>query len=139
MAGSFDPTQTCDRDAAIAFSQANPGDEGYLAAGGGACQAFEGVTEIQDFGSFGFKAGVNLHLSQYFRLNIGTRLLTDTRHFVTFAKRGDAAGGQDDDRVEPGTTEVNPLRRDVVDNVGRRYAVDDVISFHTFIKLLATF
>lgn len=139
LAGSFDPTQNCDRDASLAFAEANPGDPGYLQAGGGSCQAFEGVTEIQDYGTFGFKAGINLHLSQYFRFNVGTRLLTDTRHFVTFAKRGDAAGGADDDRVEPGTTEVNPLRRDVVDNVGRRFAVDDVIRFHGFMNLMATF
>ncbi len=139
LVGSFDPTNSCDRDAAVNFAATNVGDPGYLAAGGGSCQPFEGVTEIQDYGSFGFNAGLNLHLSKYFRINLGTRLMTDTRHFVTFAKRGDAAGGSDPDRVEPGTREVNPMRRDVVDNVGRRFAVDDVINFDVFLKVLATF
>ena len=140
LVGSFDPTNTCDRSAALAFAGSNPvGDPGYVAAGGSACQSFEGVTEIQDFGSFGFNAGINLHLSEYFRLSLGTRLLTDTRHFVTFAKRGDAAGGADPNRVEPGTREVNPMRRDVVDNVGRRFAVDDVINIDVFLRMLATF
>lgn len=139
LAGSFDPTNSCDRDLAIDFASTNPGDPGYLAAGGESCQPFEGITEVQDYGSFGFNAGLNLHLSQYFRINLGTRLMTDTRHFVTFAKRGDAAGGNDPDRVEPGTREVNPVRRDVVDNVGRRYAVDDVINFDVFLRVLATF
>jgi len=139
LAGSFNPTETCDRQASLDFAAANPGDPGYLAAGGGSCQAFEGITEVQDFGTFGFKAGINLHLSQYFRMSMGTRITSDTRHFVSFAKRGDAAGGADDDRVEPGTSEVNPMRRDVIDNVGRRYAVDDVLNIDVFLRLLATF
>ena len=141
MAGSFDPTEAdnCDRDAAIAFSEANPGDPGYLSAGGGSCEKFEGITEMQDYGTFGFTGALNFHLSEYFRLRLGSKLFTDTRHFVTNASRGDAAGGADSDRVEPGTREVNPMRRDVVDNVGRRYVVDDVIDFHLFLRLMATF
>jgi hypothetical protein len=34
----------------------------------------------------------------------------------------------DPNLVEPGTAEVNPVRRDVIDNVGRRYAVGDVFA-----------
>jgi hypothetical protein len=70
-------------------------------------------------------------------------VLTDTRHFVTFAGRGDAnrdgAGGTDPETVEPGTREVNPVRRDVVDNVGRRYVVDDVLDMHAYLRFLLTF
>jgi hypothetical protein len=41
--------------------------------------------------------------------------------------------------VDQGTVEVNPLRRDVVDTVGRRYAVDDVIDLHGYLRVLLTF
>lgn len=150
--GSFDPTTQrlnetgepadpsfCDRNAALAFARENPGDPGYLAAGGGSCQKFEGVTELQDYGSFGFNGGLNFTLGKYVFLSLGVNLLTDTRHFVTFAGRGDASGGADNSRVDPGTREVNPVRRDVVDNVGRRYVVDDVVDFYGYMRLLLTF
>ncbi len=141
LVGSYDPTQAnnCNRDAAIAFAADNPGDPGYLEAGGNSCQPFEGVTELQDYGTFGFQSGLNMHLGKYARLQLGVNLSTDTRHFVTAAGRGDAAGGSDPDRVEPNTREVNPVRRDVIDNVGRRYVVDDVISALGYLQFMLTF
>lgn len=143
MVGSNDPTQAdqCDRDAALAFAAANPGDSGYLAAGGSSCAKFSGVTDLQDFGTFGLDTGLNLHLGKNARINLGAKLSSDTRHFVTFANRGDAeaSSGGDPDRVDPGTIEVNPLRRDVVDNVGRRFVVDDVVDVHGYLRVLLTF
>ncbi len=152
LVGSYDPTTQrldangnptnpafCNREAALDFARANPGDPGYLQAGGASCQKFEGITDIQDYGTFGFNGGLNFHLGKYTRLMLGATFQTDTRHFVTFAGRGDADGGADPERVEPGTTEVNPLRRDVVDNVGRRYMVDDVFDVYGYLKLMLTF
>lgn len=157
MAGTFRPSSQrldangepvndadfCDRGEALNFARANPGDPGYTAAGGGSCDTFEGTSDLQDYASFGFNGGLNFHLGKYARVGVGVNLLTDTRHFITFAGRGDAnrsgAGGSDPDTVEPGTAEVNPIRRDVVDNVGRRYVVDDVVDFHTYLRVLLTF
>ncbi|MEM7157741.1 MAG: hypothetical protein AAF799_33175 [Myxococcota bacterium] len=145
LVGSEDPTQSdqCDRDAALAFAADNPGDSGYVGAGGSSCAAFSGVTDLQDYGTFGFDTGLNLHLGKNARINLGAKFSTDTRHFVTFANRGDAsassAAGTDPQRVDEGTVEVNPLRRDVVDNVGRRFVVDDVTDLHGYIRVLLTF
>ncbi|MCX4240308.1 hypothetical protein [Paraliomyxa miuraensis] len=143
LVGSNDPTQTdqCSRTDAMAFAVENPGDPGYLAAGGSSCNKFEGVTDLQDFGTFGFDGGLNLHLGKHARINLGVRGNTDTRHFVTFTNRGkaDASSGGDPDRVDPNTVEVNPLRRDVVDNVGRRYMIDDVVDLHGYLRVLLTF
>ncbi len=156
MVGSFDPTTQaiddngnptnagyCDRGAALAFSQQNPGDPGYLAAGGSGCQKFEGVTDLQDYASFGFTGGLNLTLGKIAHLGLGVSANTDTRHFITAAGRGDAdlagSGGSAPEEVEAGTREVNPMRRDVVDNVGRRYAVDDVFDMHAFLRLTLVF
>ena len=70
-------------------------------------------------------------------------MTTDTRHFITAAGRGDAdlagSGGSNPNEVEAGTREVNPVRRDVVDNVGRRYAVDDVLNVNPYIRLNLVF
>jgi hypothetical protein len=145
MVGTNDPTmaENCDRTLALQSSAANPGSSGYLTDGGNACNKFEGVTSLQDFGTFGFDGGLNLHLGKVARLQLGMRANTDTRHFVTFTSRGNADGatgpGLDPERVDQNTPEVNPLRRDVVDNAGRRYAVDDVIDLHGYLRVLLTF
>lgn len=143
LAGSNDPTRAdqCDRTLALQSAAANPGSSGYLTDGGNNCDKFQGVTSLQDFGTFGFDGGLNLHLGKYARINLGVKASSDTRHFVTFTSRGDANAttGGDPDRVDQGTSEVNPLRRDVVDNVGRRFAVDDVIDLHGYLRVLLTF
>lgn len=143
LVGTNDPTQSdrCDRTAALAAAAANPGSSSYLTEGGNACDKFQGITDLQDFGTFGFDGGLNLHLGKYARLNLGVKASTDTRHFVTFTNRGDAdaSGTGDPDRVDQGTVEVNPLRRDVVDNVGRRYLIDDVVDVHGYLRILMTF
>jgi hypothetical protein len=119
----------------------NPGSSSYLTDGGNACDKFNGITDLQDFGTFGFDGGLNLHLAKVARIQLGVRAATDTRHFVTFTNRGraDRQTGGDPERVDQGTVEVNPLRRDVVDNAGRRYVIDDVIDVHGYLRLLFTF
>ena len=73
-------------------------------------------------------------------LQLGLQATTDTRHFITAASRGSADGaGPDPEKVDPGTSEVNPVRRDVIDNVGRRYLVDDVWSVMGYFRFLLTF
>lgn len=145
LVGTNDPTQAdrCDRTLALQSAAANPGSSSYLSDGGNACDKFNGVTSLQDYGTFGFDGGLNLHLGKRARINLGVKASTDTRHFITFTSRGDAdaaAGpGTDPQRVDQGTVEVNPLRRDVVDTVGRRYAVDDVLDLHGYLRVLMTF
>jgi hypothetical protein len=145
MVGTNDPTQAarCDRTLAMQSAATNPGSSGYLTDGGNACDKFQGITSLQDYGTFGFDGGLNLHLGHRARINLGVKASTDTRHFITFTSRGkaDAASGPgtDPERVDPGTVEVNPLRRDVVDTVGRRYAVDDVLDLHGYLRVLMTF
>jgi hypothetical protein len=117
-----------------------PGSPGYITAGGPSCAKFDGITDIQNYATFAFDAAVNFHLGAFARLTLGANVSTSTRHFVTFTSRGDVdAGGTDPELVESGTKEVNPLRRDVVDNVGRRYAVDDVVTVYPYVNVLITF
>jgi hypothetical protein len=143
LVGSNDPQQSdgCSRDLALASAAANPGSSAYLADGGAACGKYQGITDLQDYGTFGFDGGLNLHLGKFARVNLGVKASTDTRHFVTFTNRGDAGGTSngDPERVDQGTVEVNPLRRDVVDNVGRRFVIDDVIDVHGYLRVLMTF
>ncbi|HLT38831.1 MAG TPA: hypothetical protein VK034_21235 [Enhygromyxa sp.] len=145
LVGDYSPgdSQTCDRNAALGHAAANPQDPelggGYVAAGGPDCGVFNGITTIQDYGSFSINAGLNFHMGPYARLNFGVDLQTDTRHFVTSASRGDGDVSGDPEVVEPDSLDVNPVRRDVVDNVGRRYAVDDVFNVNGYLNFIVTF
>ena len=136
-------SQTCSRNAALAHAAANPLDPelggGYVAAGGPDCTAYNGITTLQDYGSFAINAGLNFHMGPYARLNFGVDMQTDTRHFVTAATRGDGAVSGDPEVVEPDSLDVNPVRRDVVDSVGRRYAVDDVFNVNGYLNFIVTF
>ncbi len=143
LVGKDDPTGPgrCDVQAAIAAAQADPGNtDAYLQAasqGGARCVKFTGVTDIQDYAVFGMNFAFNFHLGKYARLMLGARFRTNARHFITFADRGKDKNGND--RVDPDTNEVNPVRRDIVDNVGRRYLVADVLDIYPYLNFLLTF
>jgi hypothetical protein len=143
--GSGDECGAAGRTAALAHAASNPSDpSGYVgaantASGGIACEAFNGITNVQDYGTFGLTAALNFHMGPYARLNFGVDMKTDTRHFLTTTSRGDGKASGDPDIVEPDSVDVNPVRRDVVDNVGRRYAIDDVLLLTGFANFILTF
>jgi hypothetical protein len=145
LVGDYSPgdSQGCSPDAALAHAAANPQDPelngGYVNAGGPDCGVYNGITTIQDYGSFSINAGLNFHMGPYARLNFGVDMQTDTRHFVTAATRGDGAVSGDPEIVEDDSLDVSPIRRDVVDNVGRRYAVDDVFNINGYLNFVVTF
>ncbi len=150
LVGTYDTAaHQCDAQPAVDYANdadnaSNPG--GYLdaandAPGNSGCKAFTGITSIQDYGSFAIDVGLNFHLGPYARLNFGANLKTDTQHILTSASRGDAdaLSSGDNDLVDAGTAEVNPVRRDVIDTVGRRYAIDGVFRLVGYANFLVTF
>jgi len=118
----------------------DPTNPNYIPAGSG-CSRFNGITNIQDFATFGLNLGLNFQLNKYAVLMLGVNGSTDTRHWISSAGRGkaDLNPGGDPKLVEPNTNEVNPVRRDVIDNVGRRYAVGDVTNVTGYFRFLLTF
>lgn len=112
----------CDRTAALAYAEIDPGDPGYLAAGGPGCQVYDGITTVQNYGSLGLRGGLNLTLGPRAVLQLRAQVATDTRHNLT----GDPVPG------EAG-------RRDVIDAAGRHYVIDDVLSVKAKARLLVTF
>ncbi|MEZ4380515.1 MAG: hypothetical protein R3A79_04160 [Nannocystaceae bacterium] len=145
LVGTKDPASgACtqqDINRVVQYASNNPEDPNYIEnSGSGGCEVFNGITDLQDYATFGFRGGLNAQLSKTASLSVGVQALTNTRHFITMAGRGDAdAGGSDPERVEPNTAEVNPVRRDVIDNVGRRYLVDDVFTVTPYFRFLLTF
>ncbi len=143
--GSGAPCTNADARAAADWANdpANLGDPNYIAGSGASstCSKFNGITNIQDFATFGINVGLNFQLNKYAMLMFGVDGRTDTRHWITNASRGKASAvpGGNDQLVEPNTAEVNPVRRDVIDNVGRRYAVGDVLNVMGYFRFLITF
>ncbi len=146
LVGSNHPgTERCNAQDVAAvnqYAQDNQGDPNYISGSGapGTCVKNNGITNIQDFATFGINFGLNINLNKYAVLAFGVDSRTDTRHWITNASRGKAgAGPGDPNLVEPNSVEVNPVRRDVIDNVGRRYAVGDVLNVMGYFRFLLTF
>lgn len=147
LAGTYQPGKAgleCSRadvDRVIDYAKNNPTDGDALANSGApqGCQAFNGITNIQDFATFGFNIALHAQLSKYAVLLIGANVMTDTRHLITAASRGKANGPGADPELVDHPAEVNPIRRDVIDQVGRRYAVGDVLSAMGYFRFLLTF
>jgi hypothetical protein len=145
LVGADDPaSDTCSATDAVAYARANPSDpSGYLedvnTANGSQCRRFNGITNIDNYASFSVNGAWAFHMGKYARLILGANVGTDTRHFLSRANRGNPARSGDPDVVELGSVDVNPLRRDVIDNVGRRYAIDDVLSVVGYLQFWMTF
>ena len=147
LVGTNDPTDGgCNVAAAVNYANANLNEpDGYLDAANdasaGQCVAFNGITTVDTYAKLGLTTSMNFWLGKYARLNIGAHLRTQTRHFLTGANRGDPSRDPsgDPDTVDAGTVEVNPVRRDIIDNVGRRYALDNVFQVIGFANFLLTF
>ena len=149
LIGSNSPgTAACSNDNARAAADwandpANLGNPDYTseqAAGPNTgCVKSNGITNIQDFATFGINFGLNFQLNKYAVLMFGVNGSTDTRHWISNASRGKASLQGDPNLVDPNTSEVNPVRRDVIDNVGRRYAVGDVLNVMGYFRFLLTF
>lgn len=134
------PCTRNDVDSVVDYAQTNPNDADPLINSGVTqnCQRFNGITNIQDFATFGFNIALHAQLSRTAVLMIGANVMTDTRHFISSAGRGKADLGGDPKLVDT-AAEINPVRRDAIDNVGRRYAVGDVLSAMGYFRFLLTF
>lgn len=147
LVGTYQPGKPgleCSRsdvDRVIQYAKDNPNDGDALKNSGApaGCQAFNGITNIQDFATFGFNIALHAQLSKYAVLMIGANVMTDTRHLITAASRGKANGPGADPQLVDDPAEVNPIRRDVIDQVGRRYAIGDVLSAIGYFRFLLTF
>jgi hypothetical protein len=84
---------------------------------------YPGVTEIQQYGSFGGDLGLNVQVGKFARFRGLFGLLIDEPHYITYAGTGVPRNG--DKTVNTGDpNEVNALYRDAIDAPGRRFKVE---------------
>lgn len=135
----------CNRQAALDYAATTPNDpvgfydEANAAPNSGDCEKFEGITDVDDFAIFGARFALDFNFNKYARLMIGADLQTQTQHYLTNASRGDPDQSGDPDIVEPDQPGANPIRREVIDQVGRRYAIGNVFNVVGFANFLLTF
>lgn len=87
-----------------------------------------GATNVENFLTLGGQAGIDAHLGSHLRFELAFAIDWDQSHLLTFADPG-IDGSDDNDTVDPGTDEVNPLHSPLIDTVGRRYRIDEAIAY----------
>jgi hypothetical protein len=98
------------------------------AADGSQTVSHPGATNVENFLTLGGQAGIDAHLGPRLRFELAFALDWDQSHLLTFADPG-IDGGDDNDTVDPGTDEVNPLHSPLIDTAGRRYRVDEALDY----------
>lgn len=91
---------------------------------------FTGITTIQNYATLGADLAVGVQIGQHFRLRSSFEYSHDQSHFITGEDIGvpTTASGR---VMNP--PEFNPAYRAVIDQVGRRYLVDNVNVYNFYI------
>jgi hypothetical protein len=93
-------------------------------------QPFTGITTIDSYATLGADIAFAAQLSRYFRIRAGFQYTHDEAHLIT----GDDVGTPTtpSGRVQL-PDEFNPAYRPVIDQVGRRYEVDNVNVYNAYV------
>jgi len=94
---------------------------------------YPGVTETEQYASFGGDAGLNVQVGKYVRFRSMFGLQVDMPHYLTYAGTGVDRNG--DGRVDSGdAAEANILYRDAIDAPGRRFRVEGTRVWSLFVE-----
>ncbi len=115
-------------------------------------QAFShpGISNIENYLETAARLGVRAQLGKHVRIGALVDLAWKTDHAISFADAGvdlpTCTGGnapecetEDNDLVNPGTREVNPLHSAPIDLVGHRYHSEDNFAFQIGVQAQALF
>ncbi|MBI4509308.1 MAG: hypothetical protein HY698_06705 [Deltaproteobacteria bacterium] len=92
--------------------------------------AHPGVTVIENYMTFGGRLGFRGHLGENALIAGAFEIAHDTEHRLTFSDAG--TDRDNDEEVDPGTNEVNPLHRPIIDLPGHRFVSADS-TIYTFL------
>jgi hypothetical protein len=104
-----------------------------------------GVTNIENYLSFGGRVGINARVGPHARFSASFELGRDQAHAISFTDAGDErppcgsgvtenCESPDDRVVTPGTVEVDPLHKQIIDITGRRYILDESTRFTVLVN-----
>lgn len=86
--------------------------------------SYPGISNVENYLDMTGRFAIRAHLGPHVRFAVIGDVMWETDHALTFA---DAGVDRDDegDLVNPGTDEVNPLHKPLIDLVGHRYRAED--------------
>jgi len=99
-------------------------------------QPFTGVTTIENYPALGADIGFLAQIGPYFRVRTGFEYTHERAHFITGDDIGTPMTGSG--RVTR-PDEFNPAYRPIIDQVGRRYRIDNVNNFNFYLYAQAMF
>jgi hypothetical protein len=100
-----------------------------------------GVTTIENYMSFAGRVGLTGEIGAHAKFSVGFQLGRDQTHAISYTDAGidlptcDATHAApncettNDNLVTPGTREVNPLHKQLIDVAGRRFLVDETTTY----------
>jgi hypothetical protein len=103
-----------------------------------------GTTTIENYMSFGGRVGLNGQIGAHAKFGVSFELGRDQTHAISFTDSGvnfpmcgpthpaPDCETMTDNVVTPGTREVNPLHKQLIDIAGRRYLVDESTTYTLF-------
>ena len=97
-----------------------------------------GVSNVENYLTLAGRTGLDAHLGRWVRLDTGFELGWEQSHLISFADAG-VDGSDDNDVVDPGTREVNPLHAPLIDLTGHRYRVDEGLDYVVSLGLRVLF
>lgn len=89
-------------------------------AAGAQLMSHPGVTDIENYLTWGGRMGVRGQVGERAKFDASFEISGDQQHRISWTDAG-REGADADDVITPGTAEVNPLHRQIIDVVGRRY------------------
>lgn len=87
-----------------------------------------GASNVENYMTMAAQVGFDAHLGRRVRLDLAGQIGWEQSHLISFADAG-VDGDDDNDVVDPGTEEVNPLHAPLVDTIGHRYRVDEALNY----------
>jgi hypothetical protein len=88
---------------------------------------FDGISDVEGFGTIGGHVQLNLQFSRYFELRVNSVVEWDSPHYLTNADAGDDKDGDDSVDLQPDGGERNPTFNLAYDAQGRRFRTDGTV------------
>jgi hypothetical protein len=108
------------------------------------CQAagdtipYPGISRIESHLAVSGSVTFQMMFTKYFKASLGFGIGHEQSHFITFGDAGRATDlTKPIDPTKP--TEVNPMYRPLIDLAGRRFKIDDMLSYDFYISAMALF
>lgn len=129
---AYNPAPTVDpKLARCAWVLQAPGNalnlDNYAAAKSDTKFAYDGLSDVEGFGTVGGNIALNLQFSKWAELRIKSDVTYETSHFLTNANSGKSSGADDSVELDPTAGERNPFYNTAMDAQGSRFRSDGAL------------